>query len=370
MRIRHGAPSVNAPVKGILNPGFEVEVLGLVEGDPFQNNSKWYRGLNDNYYWSGGVTILPFFDHPITNNTELSNRGLSNSEIVFKNFVDYNHLIKNIPEHVKRSGGKDIKVAVFDTGVFTKHPDLINAFMNPASRAIDFTNSPFNFEDKCGHGTHVMGIIGARTDDSIGIKGVAPECELFNVKVLKDDCGSDGKNLRQGLEWAIKNRVDVINMSLNITFDDYMTIQDKIQEAHDQGIIMIAAAGNNSRLLSDTLFFPSISPNIISVGAIDQLFIQNNPTPKFNNTLDYIFPEVNIISCSTKENSFYKEDAGSSMSTAFVSGLVALIMSSNKENEKNSFIEIKNELSELSITYSNNILLTDLFLIKPNQVFT
>ncbi|TXH09678.1 MAG: hypothetical protein E6R03_16365, partial [Hyphomicrobiaceae bacterium] len=96
--------------------------------------------------------------------------------------VDWGLGLFGIPSLHRRSRGVGIKVAVCDTGIDLTHPDLAGAVADSK----DFTASRGGVQDMQGHGTHVAGTIAAR-DNSLGVLGVAPDCQLLIGKVLGDD---------------------------------------------------------------------------------------------------------------------------------------------------------------------------------------
>jgi subtilisin family serine protease len=345
LNVRVGAPSVNAPCYQYLAPGSELEVDGVFyNGDLFENSNKWMKDLAGNYYWAGGLK------QPAPTKPELSAL-----------FFNYNTLFKNVTQAMRDTKGKDINIAVLDSGVYEQHPDLSFAFEKNKNNSIDFTGSVDGATDKNGHGTHVTGLIGARSDDNVGIVGVAPACSIRNIKVLDDAGNSSATALLMGLKEAKRLPVDIINLSLSISFNQYNGIQNSFAD-FAKDAILVAAAGNNGTLLKEDMLFPSMSPHVISIGAVSKDFVSKNPAAVFNNRLDYILPEINLTSCWLKESSFYAQDHGSSMSAALLTGLIALIMKAT--NNKN-IAHIKQVLDSIAVKYNSQLDLDSIILIKP-----
>ncbi len=345
LNVRVGAPSVNAPCYQYLVPGTEVEVDGILyTGDFFEDTNIWMRDASNNYFWEGGLE-----------------RAIDTDSNIASLFFDYNTRFKNIPKHIRESRGESIKVAVLDTGIYETHPDFSGAFINDTGPSVDLTNSTTGTTDKKGHGTHVAGLIGARSDDRFGIVGVAPACSIRNIKVLNDAGDSSGATLLMGLREAKKVPVDIINLSLSIPFSQYRNIQMMFEDLAKHTVI-VASAGNDNTLLKDDILFPAMSPFVISIGAISKKFIETNPNPKFNKRVDYLLPEIALTSCAPKEKFFYVNESGSSMSAALLSGLVALIM---KGTGNKSITHIKSVLDDIAISYNQQIESDSITLIKP-----
>src|SRR5262249_51594321 len=107
--------------------------------------------------------------------------------------------------------GQPTTVAVLDTGIDSTHPDLSDAVI----AAQDFTDSPSGTDDMFGHGTHVASII---TGNGATYRGVAPDAELLNGKVLDDTGSGADSSVIAGMEWAASRHADVVNMSLGDSF--------------------------------------------------------------------------------------------------------------------------------------------------------
>jgi subtilisin family serine protease len=186
--------------------------------------------------------------------------------------------------------GGNVNVVIFDTGVDIKHADLM---ANIAGGYNIFDQSD-NFNDDNLHGTHVSGIIAA-IDNNIGVVGVAPGTHLYAVKVL--DSFGDGTNegLIAAIDWVIAQKHAsggnwIVSMSLGAGEATAPEIE-AFARLTDEGILAIAAAGNEASGLS----YPAALPDIVSVGAVDS----NNVLADFSNTgptLNVVAPGVSILS--------------------------------------------------------------------------
>ncbi|MBU4257131.1 S8 family serine peptidase, partial [Patescibacteria group bacterium] len=130
--------------------------------------------------------------------------------------------------------GDPIKTAIIDTGIDVKHPDLINNIKGGVS-TVGYTAS---YNDDNGHGTHVAGIVGA-IDNTIGVIGVGPEIDLYAIKVLDRRGSGYLSDIIEGLDWAIANKMQVVNMSLG-TSANIESFHDAVKRANDAGIVQVA----------------------------------------------------------------------------------------------------------------------------------
>ena len=157
--------------------------------------------------------------------------------------------------------GQGVKVGIFDSGIDIDHPDLTVA------GGIDLVGDGNGLDDCQGHGTHVAGIVGA-TNNGNHTVGVAPKAELYSMRFA--DCLWEGATLSkmiQGVEWAIDNGMDVVNMSFGFTVPIPDPASEAIfNEAYERGIVLVAASGNSS---APVVGLPAAYPSVIAVGATD-----------------------------------------------------------------------------------------------------
>lgn len=248
---------------------------------------------------------------------------------------DWGLVSQGVPDAWMHSTGKDIIVAVLDTGYFA-HSDLRANQLPP----IDCTGSDVN--DGTGHGTHVSGIIAAAKND-MGIVGVAPDAKILPIKVLDGrGCGALDW-IVAGVRKAIENNVDIINMSLGLAQNPGSDLENAIEEAAAKGIIVVAAAGNDSGNVN----YPAAYNNVIAVAAVDQ----NKSLAKFSSRgqrVNDAAPGVNIY--STYLNDGYAVLNGTSQASPFIAGIVALLLSYYKAqgtNEYHNYTEMLKLLDEM-----------------------
>ena len=223
-----------------------------------------------------------------------------------------------------RYTGSGVKVAVIDTGIDYSHPDLDGNYKG----GYDFVNRDSYPMDDHGHGTHVAGIIAAE-DNDIGVIGVAPEADLYSLKVIDSNGYGYVSNIIAGIEWAVDNNMDVISMSIGSNYPS-SSLQRACDVAEDAGLVLVAAAGNGGTLggTEDTVAYPARYSSVIAVGATDH----DNNRPSWSSTgptVELASPGVSIY--STTRSSSYGTKSGTSMACPHVSGVAALILSSDPD---------------------------------------
>ena len=220
--------------------------------------------------------------------------------------------------------GDGAVVAVVDTGIDAAHQDLQGRLLPAAN----FVTGKSNANDEDGHGTHVTGIVSASTDNGIGVASVAPGAQVLPVRVLDEDGSGSDSEVARGIDHAIAQRVHVINLSLGgnalSSFLPGGEFGDAIQRAVDAGIVVVAAAGNDTIPLCEQ---PEVRGKILCVGAVDRrgmrAFYSSGDSatimaPGGNGTGDDIL--------STIPGSKYDRIAGTSQAAPHVSGVAALLV--------------------------------------------
>lgn len=206
-----------------------------------------------------------------------------------------------------------IKVAIIDTGIDRTHPDLVDNIKGGFS-AVGYTTS---YNDDNGHGTHVAGIVGA-VDNTIGVIGVGPKIDLYAVKVLDRNGSGYLSDVIEGLDWAIVNNMQVINMSLGTTVNT-PSFWEAIQRVNSAGITQVAAAGNSGGSVN----YPAAYLEVIAVSATDR--VDNIPSWSSRGPeVDLAAPGVSIY--STYKGGKYKTLSGTSMAAPHVAGAAALVI--------------------------------------------
>lgn len=222
--------------------------------------------------------------------------------------------------------GRGVKVAVIDTGT-SNHADLV---IKDGISTVAYTSL---FQDDHGHGTHTAGIIAGQNLNG-RIVGVAPNVELYVIKAL--DSFGNGKisEVVAGIDWAISQGVDIINLSLG-TDGHQNSLAQILDIAYQNDILIVASVGNNGTKegTENLVQYPAKYPTVIAVGATDS---QNKRT-YFSATgkeVEIVAPGVYIY--STYKNNDYLHMSGTSMAAPFVTGTLALLKEAfpNKTNHQ------------------------------------
>lgn len=211
------------------------------------------------------------------------------------------------------TSGDPVKVAVMDTGIELSHPDLKNNIKGGYNAIYPGKSA----NDDNGHGTHVAGIIAAE-NNSIGVIGAGPQIDLYAVKVLNRNGSGYLSDVIEGIDWAIANNMQVINMSLGATAD-VQSFHDAIARANAAGVVQVAAAGNDGLAVN----YPAAYPEVIAVSATDSANAITSWSSR-GTEVDLAAPGLNIY--STYKGQTYRTLSGTSMAAPHVAGTAALLL--------------------------------------------
>lgn len=221
--------------------------------------------------------------------------------------------------------GKNVKIAIIDTGVDMDHIDLAS---NISDLSFDTETSTSPSVVYYSHATHCAGIAAAVKDNSVQIAGVAPEATIVSISnTLGSSCNMQLK-LADGIVWAYQHGVDIISNSW-YSSSSHPAIDESIHEAfkygrQGKGCVIVFSSGNN---YSNMASYPAnCNDTIIVVGAINESGVRANFS-NYGMELDVVAPGVNIL--STLPNDQVGYDDGTSMACPHVAGVAALILERN-----------------------------------------
>lgn len=240
----------------------------------------------------------------------------------------------------KQYKGGTIRVAILDTGI-SPHPDLrISGVHNTVGGDPSY--------DQFGHGTHVAGTVSG-LNNAFGVIGVAPRARLYNVKAFGANGTAFTSDIVEGLDWCIRNKIKVINMSFGMS-EDSATVKELIQRAYKRGIVLIASAGNSGPNTTQ-VDFPARLPQVIAVAASTEA----GGIADFSNRgsgLTVAAPGDSV--CSTYLDKTYNRLSGTSMAAPHVTGTVALLLSKNRRLSNIRIRELLTSTAKPLSGYSRN----------------
>lgn len=236
-----------------------------------------------------------------------------------------------------KATGRGVRVAVLDTGLARAIPDTLGASITAES----FVPGEQDVEDTHGHGTHCAGTVcGPAVPAALPCFGVAPDVDLYVGKVLSAATGEGDEGwILDGLDWAIRNRCDIVSMSLGAwvprgwAYD--AAFEALAKRALEGGVLIVAAAGNDSARPNrlEPVNHPANCPSVMAVAALTLASPGASPvlTPsEFSNAgldpnseVNVAAPGDNVLS-SWPHPPFTRRLRGTSMATPHVAGIAAL----------------------------------------------
>ena len=265
--------------------------------------------------------------NPISNIPLVTNAA-ANVGIEYDNAWSVSHIGAQIP-HGQSFTGAGIDIAILDTGIDYNHPDLdINYSGGDNFISLDVNNHDPYDDSYNSHGTHVAGVIAAELDGA-GVVGVAPDASIYAVKVLDGAGFGSVSSIVAGIDWAIANQMDIINMSMGMSTHSQL-LSDACAAADAAGILLVAAAGNT---YAGPVLYPAAYPSVIAVGATT-IFDDIAPISSSGPELELVAPGLNVYSTVVGGGHGYL--GGTSQSAPHVTGLAALITSAGMVSDANS----------------------------------
>ncbi|MGQ9617887.1 MAG: S8 family peptidase [Candidatus Aminicenantia bacterium] len=304
--------------------GFDVHILSLPEGTDPEIACKVLQNHLDVLYaepdYIAYATAKPN-DYYFKTQYYLLNEG---QEYFSNRWGKAGADIKATDAWEREKGSSNIIIAVLDTGVYLQHEDLKDKIV----QGYDFVNEDNDPSDDHWHGTHVAGIIGASTNNGIGIAGVCWNSKIMPIKVLDKNGSGYYSAIAEGIRWAVDRGAKVINMSLGGSSSS-STLEEGVNYAFSKGAVCVAASGNDR---DERVLYPAAYKNCIAVGATNDRDEESGWHSK-GPEIDVSAPGEFIASTFNpkyENKGFnYAYASGTSMATPIVSGLAGLIFSKN-----------------------------------------
>ncbi len=248
-----------------------------------------------------------------------------------------------------RPGAEGVTIAVLDTGIayrdygrrFLRSPDFAAGQFAKGHDFIDDDRLPL---DENGHGTHVAGTIGEKTDNAIAVTGLAYRAKLMPVRVLDKHGRGQATDIASGIRFAVAHGARVINMSFNFGCGKQVPeVDEALREAYAHGVVAVASAGN---LGSETCVSePATGPRVIGVGGTTEGGCLGDYSLA-GKGIDLVAPgggvpasgclsvsarpiyQVTLKPGSTRVFAIPASYVGTSMAAAHVSGVAAMVIAS------------------------------------------
>ncbi|GAA2517160.1 type VII secretion-associated serine protease mycosin [Streptomyces gobitricini] len=242
----------------------------------------------------------------------------------------------------KQSTGKGVRVAVIDTGVDVKHPQLAKAVdtgsgvnLLPKDLKDDNGNEiergkEDGTTDTVGHGTKVAGIIAARPAKGTGFVGLAPDATIIPIQQNDAEGHGTAETLASAIRHAIDEEADVINISQDTAkaVEPAPELKEAVNDALAEEIVVVASAGNDGLGGNVKRTYPASYDGVLAVASSDR----NNERAPFSQSGDFVgiaAPGVDMV--STVPGGGHCADNGTSFSAPYVAGLAALIKAKHKD---------------------------------------
>ncbi|AXL91284.1 type VII secretion-associated serine protease mycosin [Streptomyces sp. CB09001] len=242
----------------------------------------------------------------------------------------------NLDELWAQTKGKGVQVAVIDTGVDVKHPQLTDAVdaskgrnylpeKNDKGEKIDRGNA-HGTTDTVGHGTRVAGIIAARPAKGTGFVGLAPAATIIPIKQNDAEGNGTADTLATSIRHAVDAGADVINISQDTAkaVKPASTLESAVDYALDKEVVIVASAGNDGLGGKDKTTYPASYEGVLAVASSDR----NNERASFSQAGEFVgvaAPGVDMI--STVPGGGHCSDNGTSFSAPYVAAVAALLKS-------------------------------------------
>ncbi len=214
-------------------------------------------------------------------------------------------------------GSDDLIVAVVDTGADYSHPDLRAKLLEGYNFVV---GNPYPIDDN-GHGTEMAGIIGATTNNNLGVSGICWNCKILPVKVLDKNGVGTYSAIALGIRYAVDHGAKIINLSLGGENPSFI-LEDAVKYAYEKGVAVFASTGNEHK--EGVLYPAAYTSYVLAIAATDyndkKLYISN-----YGPEVCVAAPGKYILTTTLKGK--YAYVTGTSPAAAVVSGIAGLVLS-------------------------------------------
>nr|WP_181765418.1 type VII secretion-associated serine protease mycosin [Streptomyces albidus (ex Kaewkla and Franco 2022)] len=260
----------------------------------------------------------------------------------------------------KQSMGEGVRVAVIDTGVDVKHPQLKRAVdagsgLNtlpkgkPKKNEQPVTRGKQNgTTDTVGHGTKVAGIIAARRSTDTKFAGLAPQSTIIPIRQNDENGRGTAKTLAQAIDHAVSKKADVINISQDTTeaLKPDSVLKESVDKALAADVVVVASAGNDGLGGNVKETYPASFDGVLAVASSDR----NNERAPFSQSGEFVgvaAPGVDMV--STMPGGGHCADNGTSFSAPYVAGVAALIKAEHKDWTRQQIVAQIEQTAERSV---------------------
>lgn len=220
---------------------------------------------------------------------------------------------------IKISNSRPIKVALLDSGIKSD----LKGLEGKVIKKYNTLNNSSKTNPKSDHGTMIASIIASGKHEGINI-GVNENIELLDVQVLDEMGNGKVEDVVSGVNWSVKQDVDIINLSFGFSRDD-PRLKKAVKNANDKGIIIVAATGNTIGLSTD---YPARYPEVLSISAIDKntrLFSYSG-----KGKVDFVAPGVDVPVLNMGGE--IERQNGTSFAAAYATGAISLLIQDGKKD--------------------------------------
>lgn len=250
----------------------------------------------------------------------------------------------NIVVNNERLRGQGVKIGIVDTGIALDHEDIdydriVARFYVGADDKVEASDA----EDQAGHGTSVAGVVAAKTNNGLGVASLAPEADIVIIKVFDDNGSTTSSRIIAGLQCALDQGCDVINLSSGIfvkgndesaySYTSPKLLTEMVSRLNEAGVILVAAAGNHGPSTSNAPdyvkdpdaysppMYPASLPEVISVASVSKNG-EHSSFSYFNSTVDVAAPGGSITLLNYLGG--YRTASGTSFAAPYISSVAAL----------------------------------------------